>query len=165
MDTILQNLWFETSLLGKFITALLLGGLVGWEREAQGKSAGLRTYMLITAAATAFVLLAVELTESFIVRFSADTVNADPTRVVHAIVIGISFIGAGAIMKNRDRNTVENLTTSAGILVMTAVGIAIALSAWFFAILVSLLLLFINHIVLKVEHHYARKRNRPAGAR
>jgi putative Mg2+ transporter-C (MgtC) family protein len=158
MDTVFQHILSEASLLGKFVAALLLGGIVGWEREAQSKSAGLRTYMLITAAATAFVLLAIELTDLFIAAFSAETVTADPTRIVHAIVIGVSFIGAGAIMKNRNSNTVENLTTSAGILVMTAVGIAIALDAWFFAIMVSLSLLFINCTVLRVEHYCARKR-------
>jgi len=160
METVFEQFLAEAALIGKFVAALLLGGIVGWEREAQSKSAGLRTYMLITAAAAAFVLLAVELTDFFISAFSAETVTADPTRVVHAIVIGVSFIGAGAIMKNRHRNTVENLTTSAGILVMTSVGIAIALDAWFFAVAASLLLLFINRTVLNAEHHYARKRDR-----
>jgi len=125
---------------------------------AQGKSAGLRTYMLITAAATAFVLLSAEMVEVFAEAFPVEVVNADPTRVVHAIIVGISFIGAGAIMKNKDENVVRNLTTSAGVLVMTSVGIAVALGAWFFAVLVSALLLFANHTVLKVEQHFARKR-------
>ncbi|HSL43675.1 MAG TPA: MgtC/SapB family protein [Anaerolineales bacterium] len=133
----------ELQMLGKIAIAALLGGLVGIEREFAERPAGLRTHMLVGATATLFVMLADLLLSSFDPR---DIINADPVRIIEAIVVGISFLGAGTILKYRQEGerVVEGLTTSASILSVAAIGIAVALNAYILAVGAALLNLFIN---------------------
>ena len=133
----------ELQMLGKVVIAALLGGVVGIEREFAERPAGLRTHMLVGGTAAFFVMLANILLVSFEPR---DILRADPVRVVEAVVVGISFLGAGTILKYREQGerVVEGLTTSASILSVAAIGIAIALDAYILAAGVALLNLFIN---------------------
>jgi putative Mg2+ transporter-C (MgtC) family protein len=133
----------EFQMLGKVVIAALLGGLVGLEREFAERPAGLRTHMLVGATAAFFVMLADRLISSFAPE---DLITADPVRVVEAIVVGISFLGAGTILKYREegQRVVEGLTTSASILSVAAIGISVALDAYILAVGVSFLNLFIN---------------------
>jgi putative Mg2+ transporter-C (MgtC) family protein len=133
----------EFQMLGKVIIAALLGGLVGIEREFAERPAGLRTHMLVGATAAFFVMLAEVMLSSFDPR---GIVTADPVRVVEAIVVGISFLGAGTIIKYRQEGerVVEGLTTSASILSVAAIGIAVALNTFILAVGAALLNLFIN---------------------
>lgn len=75
-----------------------------------------------------------------------DILTADPVRVAEAIVVGISFLGAGTILKysQQGERVVEGLTTSASILSVAAIGITVALSVFVLAVAVTLLNLFIN---------------------
>ncbi len=133
----------EFQMLGKIIIAALLGGIVGIEREFAERPAGLRTHMLVGGTAAFFVMLADLLLSSFEPR---DILRADPVRVVEAIVVGISFLGAGTILKysQEGERVVEGLTTSASILSVAAIGIAVALDAYVLAVGAALLNLFIN---------------------
>jgi putative Mg2+ transporter-C (MgtC) family protein len=133
----------ELQMLGKIVIAALLGGLVGIEREFAERPAGLRTHMLVGATAAFFVMLADRMLSSFAPQ---ELVTADPVRVVEAIVVGISFLGAGTILKYREegQRVVEGLTTSASILSVAAIGIAVALNAYILAAGAALLNLFIN---------------------
>jgi putative Mg2+ transporter-C (MgtC) family protein len=133
----------ELQMLGKIVIAALLGGLVGIEREFAERPAGLRTHMLVGATAAFFVILADHMLLSFAPQ---DMITADPVRVVEAIVVGISFLGAGTILKYREegQRVVEGLTTSASILSVAAIGIAVALNAYILAAGAALLNLFIN---------------------
>jgi putative Mg2+ transporter-C (MgtC) family protein len=123
----------EFQMLGKIVIAALLGGLVGIEREFAERPAGLRTHMLVGATSTLFVMLADVMLSAFDPR---DILTADPVRVVEAIVVGISFLGAGTILKYRDQGerVVEGLTTSASILSVAAIGIAVALDVYVLAV-------------------------------
>ncbi len=133
----------EFQMLGKIIIAALLGGIVGIEREFAERPAGLRTHMLVGGTAAFFVMLADLLLSSFEPR---DILRADPVRVVEAIVVGISFLGAGTILKysQEGERVVEGLTTSASILSVAAIGIAVSLDAYILAVGAALLNLFIN---------------------
>lgn len=133
----------ELQMLGKIVIAALLGGVVGIEREFAERPAGLRTHMLVGGTAAFFVMLADLLLNSFEPR---EILTADPVRVVEAIVVGISFLGAGTILKYREdgERVVEGLTTSASILSVAAIGIAVALDAYILAVGVAILNLFIN---------------------
>lgn len=131
MDTFTEFLF-----LGKIIAAAFLGGLVGIEREFEEKPAGLRTHMMVCATASLLVMLAVRLVASFEPQ---DLIRTDPVRILEAIVVGISFLGAGTILKDRQERTVEGLTTSASILSVAAIGIAVALNAFILAIGVTVL--------------------------
>jgi putative Mg2+ transporter-C (MgtC) family protein len=133
----------ELQILGKVALAALLGGLVGLEREFAERPAGLRTHMLVGATAALFVMLASQMISSFEPQ---DIVTVDPVRVIEAIVVGVSFLGAGTIFKytRQGEGVVEGLTTSASILSVAAIGIAVALDAFVLAVGVALLNLFIN---------------------
>lgn|SRR5262245_47042510 len=98
----------------RLLLAALLGGIVGYEREHEGKSAGLRTHMLVALGAALFVL-AGDLT---------GMLPADRSRVIQGIVTGIGFLGAGTIIKHADADHVRGLTTAAGIWMTAAIGVA-----------------------------------------
>ena len=133
----------ELQILGKVALAALLGGVVGLEREFAERPAGLRTHMLVGAMAAMFVMLASEMVASFEPQ---NLMRVDPVRVIEAIVVGISFLGAGTIFKytRQGEGVVEGLTTSASILSVAAIGIAVALDAYVLAVGAALLNLFIN---------------------
>jgi len=138
-----MELTTEFQMLGKVVVASILGGIVGIEREFAERPAGLRTHMLVGATSAFFVMLATHMIASFEPQ---DLVTVDPVRVVEAIVVGVSFLGAGTIFKytRQGEGVVEGLTTSASILSVAAIGIAVALDAFVLAIGAALLNLFIN---------------------
>lgn len=112
----------------RLFLAVLLGGLLGWEREHQGKSAGVRTHILVCMGSATLV-------------FSVNTAGMvdDPmSRVIQGIVAGIGFLGAGTIIKNRSPSDVRGLTTAAGIWFTCAVGVLIGLGKEVDAILTTL---------------------------
>jgi putative Mg2+ transporter-C (MgtC) family protein len=134
--------------------AAFLGLLVGLERELSEKPAGMRTYAMIAGAICALVILSFEVMAFFDLRF--DSIAADPIRIVNAIIIGISFIGGGIIFKDQEGKTVEFLTTSATILAVTAIGIAVGISMYWFAVGLTAIILFVNWI-LKYPESLVRK--------
>lgn len=103
----------------RILTAILLGGIVGIERERAGKPAGLRTHMLVSLG-TAVVVLACS---------GAAMSMEGLSRVIQGIVTGIGFIGAGSILKLDDERRIEGLTTAAGLWMTAAVGVAVGLGA------------------------------------
>lgn len=133
----------ELQMLGKIVIASLLGGFVGLEREFAEKPAGLRTHMLVGATSAFFVMLGTLMISIFDTQ---DFLRVDPLRMIEAIVVGISFLGAGTIFKytRQGEGVVEGLTTSASILSVAAIGIAVALDALILAIGATVLNLLIN---------------------
>lgn len=119
--------------LGHVALAGALGGLVGLEREQANKPAGLRTHMLVAAAAA----MLMELGEIIVLHFrdfESSLVTADPIRIMQAIIVGVSFLGAGTIITNNSEERVEGLTTAASVLLSTALGIAAAMGQYVLAI-------------------------------
>lgn len=113
--------------------AALLGGLLGFERELSGKSAGVRTHMLVAVGAALFVL----------VPQQAGASVGDLTRVLQGLVAGIGFLGAGTIIKGSDTEHVKGLTTAAGIWLTAAIGIAAGMGREATALLSTMLALLI----------------------
>lgn len=121
----METLWEELSrgltsgadaerVLLRMVVAVLLGGLVGMQREHAGKPAGVRTHMLVSLA-TALVVLACA---GMGMQFDAQS------RVIQGIVTGIGFIGAGSILKLSEERDIQGLTTAAGLWLTAAIGIA-----------------------------------------
>ena len=134
MDSLLAGYETQLEILGTVLVALILGGLIGLEREEAEKPAGLRTHMLVAAAAA----LIVDLGDVMVVQFEARTlgslVQADPLRLIEALAAGVSFLGAGTILRRRQGKSVEGLTTAASILFTAALGISVALSQYIVAV-------------------------------
>jgi putative Mg2+ transporter-C (MgtC) family protein len=115
----------QLEILGYVVLALVAGAAIGAEREAADKPAGLRTHMLVAAAAALFVGLGGRLIAGF--APFGDQIRSDPVRLIEALVTGVSFLGAGTILRRSGNHTVEGLTTAASLLVTSAIGAAVAL--------------------------------------
>jgi putative Mg2+ transporter-C (MgtC) family protein len=114
----------------KLLVSLVLGAMLGAEREYKGRNIGFRTIILITLGSTLFTIL------SFIL--GKDT---DPARIASNIVTGVGFLGAGAIF--RDGASVRGMTTASLIWISAAIGMACGIGQYEFAIVVTLITLVI----------------------
>ena len=149
--------WSELHILVEVAVAMVLGGLIGWDRELADKPAGLRTHMMVAGAAA----LLVGLGDALLARFASGTetpTQSDPIRIVEAIVTGISFLGAGTIFRRDKDEQVEGLTTAASILLSSSIGIAVALRQWLLAVGVTLLALLVLRVAPRFERRVATKR-------
>lgn len=124
--------------------AVILGGIIGFEREWKHKPAGFRTNMIIAAASALFISLGRVIVEDFGVLRPEESYGIDPTRMMHAVIVGVSFLGAGTILKSSNHSEIKYLTTSASILVSSAIGIGVALKQYLLAVGATVILLIIN---------------------
>ncbi|MDH4567555.1 MgtC/SapB family protein [Pseudomonas sp. BN414] len=121
----------------RFLLAIFLGGLVGYEREVKGKSAGMRTHMLVCLGAALFIM-----------ALEQDGAGHDAiSRVIQGIAAGIGFLCAGTILKGRSPADVQGLTTAAGLWAATAIGVAVGMGREGTAVLGTLLALVVLHVV------------------
>ena len=126
-----------TRVFVRLLVAVVLGGILGYERETVGASAGLRTHMLVSLGSALFVLIPLQ----------AGMEIGDVSRVLQGVTAGIGFIGAGAIMKHSSNNDIKGVTTAASVWLTAAVGIAAGMgreatavvSALFALVILSLL--------------------------
>ena len=144
-------------LLALIAFAMFLGALIGFERELADKPAGLRTHMLVAGGATLLVSLGDPLINFFAMEGS-DVLRADPIRLIEAVITGISFLGAGTILRRKDSAEVEGLTTAASLLFVAVVGICVALSELTLAVGATLLALLTLSGVKRIEQWLERRR-------
>ena len=104
----------DLSIIINLVIALILGGAIGWLREMEGKTAGLRTHILVCVGSALFMMLSGEML--------LKSGLADPGRIAAGVVTGIGFIGAGCIVQAR--GSVRGITTAASIWVTAAIGVA-----------------------------------------
>ena len=140
----------QFSILGAVALAMCLGGLIGAERQLADKPAGLRTHMLIAGAAALLTAIGnALLTNAY--QLPGDAVRADPLRIIEAIITGISFIGAGTIIRSHRSERVEGLTTAASILFSAVLGICVARHLFVLAVGITLLTLLVLRAIGAVE--------------
>jgi putative Mg2+ transporter-C (MgtC) family protein len=130
----------------RLLTAALLGGLLGAEREAVGKAAGLRTHMLVALGSALFVIAPRE----------SGLAEGDLGRIVQGVAAGIGFIGAGTILKLTDRQEIKGLTTAANIWLTAAIGVASAVSALWLPVLFAVFAWIILFGLGKLEARIGR---------
>lgn len=148
MDIILEELLAglpdlrqTASLVTRMMTAMILGAVIGAQREATGKPAGLRTHMLVAMGGALFVLAPVQ-----------SGMDVDGlSRVIQGIVTGIGFIGGGAILKLQEQRAIEGLTTAAGIWITAAVGIAAGMGRWGLAVVSTILTWVTLSLIGRIE--------------
>src|SRR5258708_6807353 len=110
-------------MLVRFLIALLLGAIIGWERESIGKDAGIRTAMLVAGGASLFTMISVLMPSVLGVDTTHFPILSD--RVVSNIVVGIGFLGGGIILKSGEH--VKGLTTAAIVWTTAAIGTLVGL--------------------------------------
>ena len=116
----------ELTFIGQVLLAILLGSMLGLQRERWGKWAGPRTYALVCAGSALFTILS----HNFF------TNNAT---VASAVISGIGFLGAGTILHKEDR--VEGLTTAAGLWMSSAIGMTVGVQQYLLATVISIIIL------------------------
>lgn len=134
-----------TIIIARLAVSILIGGLIGLERELEHKPAGLRTIMLVCLGSTIFILIGYEL----------GLVSSELGRIVAGIVTGIGFLGAGAII--RARGEVYGLTTAATIWLASGLGIAIGAGYFLLATIAVLFVLVVLRLLGVVEKALGRK--------
>jgi len=129
--------------------ALILGALIGLEREYKGKGAGLQTYSLVSLGSCLFTLVSYEIFSLFIDVIDKPGLAYDPSRVILAIATGIGFIGAGVIIYRQSH--IEGLTTAAGLWAVAAIGLTVGMKFYFMAITATLLAIIILVVFGELE--------------
>lgn len=130
-----------TQVVIRLMVAVVLGGLLGFERESRGTAAGLRTHMLVALGSALFVL----------VPLQAGTNIADMSRVLQGVIAGVGFLGAGAIIKLNHEHEIRGLTTAASIWLTAAIGIAAGMGREATAVLSTVLALIILALLQRVK--------------
>jgi putative Mg2+ transporter-C (MgtC) family protein len=129
--------------LFRLVIAAVISGAIGFEREAHGQAAGLRTYILVGVGACLMMMLSLEMVVLHRHLSAQSVVRLDPARIASYAIAGMGFLGAGAIITGK--GTVRGLTTAAALWLVTAVGLAIGagyLIPAIIATLVSLVILY-----------------------
>ena len=133
----------------RLVAAALLGGMLGAERESQGKAAGLRTHMLVGLGAALFVMAPRQ----------AGMSEGDVGRIIQGIAAGIGFIGAGTILKLTDRREIQGLTTAASVWLTAAIGVAAAVAPLLVPVLWATCAWVILYALGKAENRMGRRSN------
>ena len=133
----LGNVEDITRIVVRLLVAVVLGGMLGYERESVGASAGLRTHMLVSLGSALFVLIPLQ----------AGMEVSDLSRVLQGVTAGIGFIGAGAILKHHQKDDIKGVTTAASVWLTAAVGIAAGMGREASAVLSALFALVILAIL------------------
>lgn len=136
----------QLSILVRLVAGILLGAMIGLDREAADKPAGLRTHMLVAGAAALLVSLGELIVGHLTRELGSQVIGADPIRIIAAIITGVSFLGAGTIIRQRSGHEVEGLTTAASLLFASVIGITVALSQWVVAVGATFLVLVVLRI-------------------
>jgi putative Mg2+ transporter-C (MgtC) family protein len=127
--------WFDLELIFRLFLAVILGAIIGYEREITHKPAGFRTHIFVSMGACLFTI------SSFFLIPENQINNIDTTRIASGIVAGISFIGAGSIIATK--GDVKGLTTAANLWVMAAIGLMVGLGSYILPIISSIIVFFI----------------------
>jgi putative Mg2+ transporter-C (MgtC) family protein len=127
----------EWQILLRLITALLLGGAIGIDREVKNRPAGLRTHMLIALAASIFAVTTLEI----IAELEKRGHTADPIRAIEAVTAGVAFLAAGSIIQSRAQ--ISGLTTGASMWLAGAIGVSCGFGFFTIALLATALALIV----------------------
>jgi len=134
--------WYYIATL-RLLLAGVCGAVIGVEREAHEKGAGLRTHILISIGACLFALIGLRMSEQF--------PGGDPMRLLQGMLLGVGFLAGGVIFMRR--GSVKGLTTAAGLWVLTAVGLGCGLGYYFLAAFGTVLSITIIAWMRHIERH------------
>jgi putative Mg2+ transporter-C (MgtC) family protein len=129
----------------RLFVAMVLGAIVGVQRERAGKAAGMRTHVLVAMGAAFFIVVPAQL----------GLPASDIGRVIQGVAAGIGFIGGGAILKMTDRGEIHGLTTAASIWMTAAVGVAVGIGSIGMAAIATGMLWLTLAVLWRVEEKLA----------
>jgi len=135
----------------RLLLALVLGGLIGLERELGGHSAGFRTHILVCLGSAIIVLLSMY---GFAAFAAEPNVRLDPARLAAQVISGVGFLGAGTILRNGFG--VTGLTTAASLWVSAAIGLSAGAGFYYGAVIGTFLVVISLFVLNKVEKRFSR---------
>ncbi|WP_413175522.1 MgtC/SapB family protein [Anabaena azotica] len=146
---IASNDWLNISF--RLCLALLIGGIIGLERQIRHKPAGLRTHMLVSLGSAVFTITAIQ--------FGGQEISADAmSRVVQGIAAGMGFLGAGEILRESSQQSqsiqIHGLTSAAAIWVAAALGITSGCGLWQLGLIATFLTVLVLNLFKKLEKFY-----------
>ncbi len=141
MDIITATSYVDLAI--RLLAAMGLGMLLGVERAYAGKTAGMRTYALVSLGAALFSIISVLVAQMY------ETGIVDPSRISAQVIAGVGFLCAGLVIFHHER--VQGLTTAAGVWVAAAIGIAAGYGFYVLATMATLLTLIVFTLVLWLE--------------
>jgi putative Mg2+ transporter-C (MgtC) family protein len=146
-----------TVYLTKLFLSLILGLVIGIEREHYHKPAGMRDVTLVTLGATFFTLISFKISE-FVTANSLAVTSYDIGRVIAYLIVSIGFLGSGVIMQHKDK--LEGITTAGTLWVSVAIGIFVGLGEYGLAIVCACFIYFVlklKHIKFKITKKLKRR--------
>ncbi|MBE6052525.1 MAG: MgtC/SapB family protein [Clostridium sartagoforme] len=144
----------------RLLLALIIGGVIGYERELQNRAAGFRTHILVCLGATIISLLQIEIGNQAIEMIKvneslAEVIKVDYGRLGAQVITGVGFIGAGTIIHNK--GNIKGLTTAATLWIVACLGLAIGMGGYYISIF-STIIIFITLVFLKrIEGEFLSK--------
>ena len=134
-----------TQMLLRMGLALILGGIIGFERERDSQPAGLRTHMILVVGACLTMMLSINI---------ADQAGTDPSRMAAQVVSGIGFLGAGAIL--RYGYNVKGLTTATTLWTMAIVGMSVGMGYYLVATITTVVIMAVLSVLEVLEKKFVR---------
>ena len=128
----------------RLVLAFILGSVIGLEREAKGRSAGLRTHILVCVGSSLIMLVSI-----YVYHVYKGQTSIDPARIAAGVVTGIGFLGAGAIIRSAEGS--RGLTTAASVWVSAAIGLAVGCGYFIAAIFSTAVVFFALSLLKKAE--------------
>lgn len=165
MDLVIQDMMPQSRIhyaviFARLLGAIVLGGVIGLEREARDQPAGLRTHILVSLAAALFGIISIEAVH--LPQLASDEqVRVDPVRAIEAVTAGVAFLAAGMIVFARGR--VKGLTTGAGMWLSGAIGLAVGFGYWPVAAFAAIAAVCVLFVLGKLEQKFVHGQQRPAG--
>jgi len=137
-------------ILSRLVLAAALSGMIGFEREFHGRSAGFRTHILLCIGSTLIMLTSMHMFDLYYGR-----VTVDPGRIAAGVITGIGFLGAGTIM--HFKSSIRGLTTAASLWVVAGIGLAVGSGFYFGAIVTTAITIVALMVFARLEHVMIRK--------
>lgn len=134
----------DSQIILRLILSFVLSGLVGLERQMHHRTAGLRTHILVSLGSCLIML-----TSLYVFDIYKYVTSLDPARIAAGVITGIGFLGAGAIM--REREGVKGLTTAASLWVVAGIGLAVGCGFYRAAMFTTVLALIVLFLLKYIE--------------
>lgn len=155
MQAAMDSPWYisEVEILIRLLVALVLGGMIGFEREQHNHAAGFRTNILVCVGACLMMLLSIYGFSDFVNEWN---VRVDPARLAAAVITGVGFLGAGTILFTGKK--ISGLTTAASLWVVAAIGLAVGAGFYFASGAVTLMVILTLWLFNKLEQRFIRNK-------
>lgn len=133
----------------RLLLAVILGGLIGFEREVRRRSAGLRTHILVSLGSCLIML-----TSLYLFDIYKSSVPLDPARIAAGVVTGIGFLGAGAIIRSGE--AVRGLTTAATLWLVAGIGLGVGCGFYLASLVTAVLAIAVLYFLRRLERVIAK---------